>query len=40
MAGCAHAFHKGRVSVYQGLLSKAEDEDARLQWTRADRYAK
>lgn len=38
MAGCAHAFSKARVSLYQVLFSKPEQGDAHLPMTRADWY--
>lgn len=39
MAGCAHAFAKGRVSIYQVLFSKPDHGSAGLPLTRADWYA-
>lgn len=39
MAGCAHAFHTGRLNLYQSLLSKSGDGHASLPLTREDLYA-
>ncbi len=39
MAGCAHAFRRGWVNVYQALLVKPDGGDSRLPLTRADWYA-
>jgi cyclopropane-fatty-acyl-phospholipid synthase len=38
MAGCGHAFAKGRVSIYQVLFSKPNHGNAGLPLTRADWY--
>ncbi|MGA2902413.1 MAG: cyclopropane-fatty-acyl-phospholipid synthase family protein [Candidatus Korobacteraceae bacterium] len=38
MSGCAHAFAKGRINVYQVLLSKPENGETHLPLTRADWY--
>lgn len=38
MAGCAHAFAVGRVSVFQVLFSKPENGEAHLPLTRTDWY--
>jgi len=38
MAGSAHAFATGRLSVFQALLAKPADGDAALPLTRADWY--
>lgn len=38
MAGCAHAFAQGRVSIYQLLFSKPDRGNAHLPMTRADWY--
>ena len=38
MAGSAHAFASGRLSVFQSLLSKPEDGESALPLTRADWY--
>jgi len=38
LAGCARAFTRGRVNIYQVLCSKPEHGDAHLPLTRADWY--
>lgn len=39
MAGCAAAFHKGDIAVYQMLLSRPERGESRMPLTREDWYA-
>jgi cyclopropane-fatty-acyl-phospholipid synthase len=39
MAGAAHGFATGRLTVFQSLLAKPEEGDAALPLTRADWYA-
>jgi cyclopropane-fatty-acyl-phospholipid synthase len=39
MAGAAHGFASGRLTVFQSLLAKPEEGDAALPLTRADWYA-
>ncbi len=39
MAGCAHAFQRGRINVYQALLAKPDHGRSGLPLTREDWYA-
>jgi cyclopropane-fatty-acyl-phospholipid synthase len=39
MAGCAAAFRRGDIAVYQMLLSRPERGESRMPLTRADWYA-
>jgi cyclopropane-fatty-acyl-phospholipid synthase len=40
MAGCAAAFRRGDIAVYQMLLSRSDEGESRLPLTRADWYSR